>query len=123
MVNAHNPHRRPVRAPSVVLGLFALLVVFFSSVTYQQTAAPQAVLGFVGTLDHLVVPGYQEALRLPTSNTDKDSGDSSAPDLSDPTGRLPFPVIASCLIGPRSTCAVTQPGRYLCPQLRAPPLA
>lgn len=126
MVIADNPDGRRVRTPSVAFALLGLLLVFLSSVTYQQTTAPRVGLGFVGPLDYLVVAGHHETLRVLSSDADTDSGDGPTPDFPGWPGQSSHRQPqrgASEFIQTGTTVAVPQPGRYLRPHLRAPPLA
>ena len=110
----------------VVFTLLAILLVFVSSVSYQQASVTRLDQGFIGSFDHLVIAQHNESYRAKSVNYKKTASagsDQDAPDWwrDDTTAGAGLFGI-TCVVSAGATNSPLA-ARFLTPLLRAPPLA
>ena len=116
-----------LRMSLVVFTLLALLLVFLSSVSYQQASVTRLDQGFIVPFDHLVIAQHNESIRAKSVNHEKVASAGNDQDAydwwrDDTTAFWPGLCGITCVVSSGATYSPLA-AHFLTPLLRAPPLA
>lgn len=116
----------PARLPLVVTPLLALLLIFLSSLSYQQSYFPQSKHGFVGEPSSLALLNHQQSIRLINARLQSNNSADDHPDFPDLWHQGSLLLFAELSAASGAITAYAPALRsfvlFLNPQLRAPPL-